>query len=92
MRSILIAYDLIGTDETSADYKRLIKHIQEDYSNWAKVLYSTFVVRSTETAKQVRDNLNAYTDANDRLFVAELTGVAAWRNVICTDDWLMKNL
>lgn len=92
MRSIIIAYDLIGTSETSADYQRLIKHIQEGYSNWAKILYSTFIIRTTLSPKQVRDNLGPYTDANDRLFVAELTGVGAWRNVICTNAWLQDNL
>jgi hypothetical protein len=54
MQSILITYDLVGTDETSADYKRLIDHIKNDYSNWAKIALSTWVVRTTLSAAQVR--------------------------------------
>jgi hypothetical protein len=92
MQSILITYDLVGTDETSADYKRLIDHIKNGYSNWAKIALSTWVVRTDQSAKQVRDNCDAYLDANDRLFVAVLTGVAAWRNTICTSEWLKNNL
>ena len=92
MCSILVSYDLIGTDESSSDYRRLIKHLKEDYNNWANVLYSAFVIKTTQSSKQVRDNLLRHTDDNDRLFVCELTGVAAWHNVICMNDWLMKNL
>jgi 5'-3' exonuclease len=92
MRSILISYDLIGTDETSEDYRRLIDHIKTGYSNWAKVLYSAFVVRTTLTPEQVRDNVEGYIDGGDRVFVCELTGVAAWRNAMCSNDWLQKHL
>ncbi len=91
MKSILVAYDLIGTDETSEDYRRLIARIKE-YPNWAKVQYSMFIVKTDLTCVQVRDDLDRFLDANDRIFVAELTGAAAWRNVICTDDWLKTNL
>jgi hypothetical protein len=91
MNTILVAYDLIGTDESSADYQRLIKRIKE-YPNWAKVLYSTFIVKTSWSPSQVRDDLDKYLDRNDRIFVAALTGVAAWRNVICDSDWLKKNL
>lgn len=41
---------------------------------------------------QVRENMLGYTDNNDRLFVAELTGVAAWHKVVCTNEWLKTNL
>ena len=92
MQSILITYDFVGTDETSADYKRLIDHIKNDYSNWAKIALSTWVVRTTLSAAQVGDNCDRYLDSNDRLFVAVLTGAAAWRNTICTSEWLRNNL
>jgi hypothetical protein len=51
-----------------------------------------FIVKTDLTCVQVRDDLDRFLDANDRIFVAELTGAAAWRNVICTDDWLKTNL
>lgn len=92
MKSVLITYDLRGTSETSTDYERLIKHIKDDYSNWAKVELSTWIIRTDQTIKAVRDNLQSYMDSDDRLFVAELTGVAAWQNVMCSNDWLQKHL
>jgi hypothetical protein len=91
MRTILITYDLVGTSETSDDYRRLIDHIKS-YGTYAKVALSTWIVRTDRTAVQVRDSCLAYMDGNDRLFVAVLTGVAAWHNTICTNDWLLDNL
>jgi hypothetical protein len=92
VQSILITYDLVGTDEDSDDYAELIRHIRTGYSNWAKIALSTWVVRTTKTAVQVRDACEAHMDSNDRLFVAVLTGVAAWRNTICSNRWLKDNL
>ena len=92
MQSLLITYDLVGTSETSADYRRLIEHLKGGYANWAKIALSTWVVRTEQSAKQVRDTLQRYLDADDRLFVASLTGVAAWQNAMCSNDWLQANL
>jgi hypothetical protein len=92
MRTILIAYDLVGTDESSADYARLIDHIKTAYSNWARVAKSVWIIRTTQAAKQVRDNCKAYMDSNDRPFVAVLTGEAAWTKVMCRNEWLKENL
>lgn len=91
MKSIFVTYDLVGTSETSSDYENLITRIKE-YPNWAKVAKSAWVVKTDDTATQVRDALGDHMDGNDRLFVAVLTGVAAWRNVICKNDWLKENL
>jgi hypothetical protein len=91
MRSIVIAYDLVGTSETSADYKRLIERIKS-YPNWAKLQKSMWVVRTDLSAREVRDDVWRFMDADDRLFVCVLTGEAWWFNVICDSDWLIKNL
>jgi hypothetical protein len=76
VKSILIAYDLIGTNETSEDYRRLIARIKE-YPYWAKVEYATFIVKTDLTCVQVRANLDRFLDANDRIFVAQLTRSSA---------------
>jgi len=91
MDSLLVTYDLVGTDDTSDDYKKLIARIKE-YSNWARVELSTWIVRTDATAKAVRDDLRGFMHASDRLFVAVLTGAAAWHNVRCKDQWLKDNL
>jgi hypothetical protein len=92
MQSILVTYDLVGTSETSADYERLIGHLKDDYSNWAKVALSTWILRTSQSVVQVRNNVSRYLDADDRLFVAALTGTAAWGNVMCSPNWLQSYL
>ena len=41
---------------------------------------------------QVRDKLLAHMDGNDRIFIATLTGAAAWNNVLCDSEYLKENL
>jgi hypothetical protein len=91
VQSLLITYDLVGTDETSSDYKRLIEHLKS-YPNWARVVLSVWVIRTGKTPVQVRDDVKSFLDANDRLFVATLTGAAAWSNVMCSNEWLKDHL
>jgi hypothetical protein len=91
VQSILITYDLVGTDETSADYERLIDHIK-GYPNWARVALSVWVVRTERSPVQVRDDVQTLLDGDDRIFVAALTGAAAWHNVKCSNQWLKDNL
>ena len=91
MKTYLISYDLVGTSETAADYGRLIAHIKS-YPNWAKIHKSFWAIKTNTTAVEIRDALERVTDPNDRLFVAEHRGDAAWQNVLCTNAWLTSNL
>lgn len=91
MRSLLIAYDLVGVDDTSENYEKLIARIT-DYSPRARVELSVWIVRTEAGAKAVRDDLRQYMQSSDRLFVAVLKGEAAWSNVKCKSEWLTKYL
>jgi hypothetical protein len=91
MARYLITYDLVGTEETSGDYTRLIEQIKS-YLTWGKVQKSVWVVKSNKSASTIRDELLAVADANDRLFVVQLLGVGAWQNSICEDSWLKNFL
>ncbi len=91
MNTLLISYDLVGTNETSADYERLIESIKA-YGTYANVHRSVWVIRTNQTLKQVRDDLQRHMDANDRLFVIKTRRDAAWSKVLCTDGWLQDNL
>jgi len=91
MAKYLVTYDLVGTSETSADYERLIDKIKS-YPNWGKIQKSVWLVKSSKSAATVRDELLNYMDSNDRLFVINVTGTAAWRNVLCTTEWLKSFL
>lgn len=88
MSSKIIEYDLCTPGK---NYDELYKAIKS-YEVWAHITESTWFVKTTESCVQVRNKLLAHMDSNDRLFVGELTGEAAWRNVLCQDEYLKKNL
>ena len=88
MHSIIIEYDLCGSDN---DYEELIEAIKA-YGIWARITKSTWFIKTSYTCETVRDKLLKHMDNNDRLFVAKLSGEAAWYSTICSDDYLKKNL
>lgn len=88
MHSVIIEYDLRSPGR---DYDRLYEAIKS-YPAWAHITESTWFIKTTNSCSQVADKLKMYMDSNDRLFVAELTGAAVWKNVICSDDYLKRNL
>lgn len=88
MKSIIIEYDLRAPGR---DYNSLYSAIKT-YGTYANITESTWFIKTNDSCIQVRDNLLAYMDPNDRLFVATLTGEAAWGNVICPSEFLRKNL
>ncbi len=73
------------------DYSKLIKEI-ESYSNAAKINKSVWFINSYNSSSEIRDNLNNYIDSDDSLFIAKLTGEAAWRNVTCDSKHLKDYL
>lgn len=88
MTSMIIEYDLCSPGQS---YDELYKAIKS-YRVYAPITESTWFIKTDETCVQVRDKLMAYMDKNDRIFVAALTGVAAWRSVLCDGASLKKNL
>ena len=90
MAAYIITYDL---HKVGQNYDGLIDQIKESYpTNW-HVQLSVWIVQTASTSAQIRDNLKPYLDSNDKLFVAKLTGEAAWfRYSQNVTDWLKKNL
>ena len=88
MTSMIIEYDLRSPGR---NYDELYKAIKS-YGVWAHITESTWFIKTSESCVQVRDKLLAHMDGNDRIFVAALTGVAAWSNVLCNSEYLKKNL
>ena len=87
MTSMIIEYDLRSPGRNYDDLYRAIK----SYGAWAHITESTWF-KTSESCVQVRDKLLAHMDGNDSIFVAVLTGVAAWNNVLCDSEYLKKNL
>jgi hypothetical protein len=85
----MVSYDLIKRK----DYPELYKALNAYATKW-HCLDSTWIIKSDETAAQIRDKLKAHIDADDKLIVNLLQREAAWTVSFSTEckDWLMKNL
>ena len=82
--SKIITYDLCSPGR---NYEKI-----KSYGTWAHICESTWIISTTDSCSDIRDNLKSVIDSNDRLFVAALTGGAAWSNVLCESNWLKENL
>jgi hypothetical protein len=87
MTCFIISYDL----RNARDYDKLHDAIRA-YGTWAHILESCWGIVTEDTAKDVRNNLTKHIDDDDGLFVVKSGNIAAWRNVLCKNDWLNKNL
>ena len=86
--SKIITYDLCNSGKNYDDLYAYIKN----FNSWAHITESVWFVSSTNSCKEIRDEINKIIDSDDRVFVGELTGVAAWRNVMCKSDYLKEKL
>lgn len=87
MYKYLITYDL---NTPGKNYYLLINKIKS--YTCSKVCESAWIIRSNNTAVQLRDELRSLIDSNDRLFIGKLTGEAAWFNCIDTDANIIQTL
>jgi hypothetical protein len=85
-QSKIVTYDLCTPGK---NYDALIDAIKS-YPFAERVCLSAWIIRSQENCTAVRDHLLRFMDKNDRLFVAALTGEAAWHNVMCGSDKIYK--
>jgi hypothetical protein len=88
MTAFVVCYDLRAPGR---NYQTLYDRLRQ-YPQWGKVTESTWVVVTTWTAVQIRDDLRQYVDDNDRIFVVKSAGEAAWVNSVCETEWLKGHL
>lgn len=85
-----VNYDL---NQTGQDYAKLIDYLKS-HEGWAKPLKSSFFVKTSLTAGQLRDAIKNYIDANDDVVVVTVTD-AFWATYGISskvNEWLKKNL
>jgi hypothetical protein len=85
----LISYD--KAENIDYNYGVLYEAIKS-YGVWAHITESFWAVSTYQTAEAIRNNLSRYLPEGSRLFVIRSGFEAAWLNVICSSDWLQKNL
>lgn len=82
MPAYLVSYDLRNPHR---DYSRLYTRLKD----WGalRILESDYLIAHAKTnCIEIRDDLSKYIDNDDGLFVAHLTGEAAWRALRCADQ------
>lgn len=85
-----VNYDL---KKTGQNYTKLIEYLKS-HQGWVKPLASSFFVKTTLTAGQLRDGIKKHVDGNDRIMVVNVTG-QGWGSSQVSPDvtaWLKKNL
>ncbi|WP_448099124.1 hypothetical protein [Luteibacter yeojuensis] len=83
-----ISYDLRKQRNYDALYERI-----KAYGKWCHALESSWVISTSQSAVQVRDNLRQAMDGDDGLLVTRLSGEAAWYGLNETiSTWLKKQL
>lgn len=87
MKKYMVSYDLV---KPGKDYTNLINRLKQHGA--VKILLSQWVIRTTWTAAQLRDDLQQHIDSNDRLLVTGLTGEAAWTALLTTNDTFKSSI
>lgn len=85
-----VNYDL---NKTGQNYDKLIEYLKS-HNSWAKPLKSSFFVKTSLTAGQLRDGIGGYIDQNDDVVVVPVGGQgwATWGISKEVTDWLNQNL
>lgn len=84
-RCYIISFQTVG------EQPLLIDAIKK-YGAWARITTNTWAIVTTHTAKDIRDNLSKLIGVDGRIFVIKSGVEAAWRHVICSNEWLKKNI
>ncbi len=87
MNCYIIGYDL----RKNKDYESLYEAIKS-FGIYAHILESQWAIVTDKKAVEVRNLLLTHMDKDDGLFVVKSGAEAAWRKVICRDEWLKNNL
>ena len=87
-KSKIITYDLCSPGK---NYDELYEYLKS-LSDYACICESVWFTTSDKSCSTIRDELKTVVDSNDRIFVAELAGTAAWRKILCDSDFLKSHL
>lgn len=90
MKTILVSYDL---RKPGRNYDNLYEHL-ESYPDHISPLESVWLLKTSFSAKRVRNAVLKHIDSNDGLLVINVTGAAAAWNGLSTahSKWMKENL
>lgn len=85
-----VNYDL---NRAGQNYDGLIAYLKS-HQGWAKPHQSSFFIKTTLTASQLRDGIKKHVDSNDTVVVVTVDG-ASWATTgvsATINEWLKRNL
>ena len=88
MKTLIISFSL---RQENRNYNLLLQRIYA-YGNWAKLNESAYLIITSNSVVQVRNNLALALGPNDNLFVGFCPVPAAWKNL--SDEvasWIVEN-
>ncbi len=85
-----VNYDL---NKTGQNYDELITYLKS-HQSWATPHKSSYFVKTTLTASQLRDGIRQYVDGNDTVTVVTVTGEAWATSGVSpkVNEWIRNNL
>lgn len=91
MATLLVGYDL---NKPGQNYEGLIERLKNVGTNWWHHLDSTWLIKTTMSTVELRDDLARFIDSGDELFVVDVTArAAAWIGFNERgSQWLKDNL
>jgi hypothetical protein len=81
MALYMVSYDL---DKPGQNYPALIKRLQEFLAQ--RILFSQWLMVHTASPEAIRNDLQRFMDANDRIIVSELKNHAAWQGLMISNE------
>ena len=86
MNTYIVAYDLYRPGQ---NYPQVDQVLEAYGSNSIRILRSTWLVRTNETAVQLRDKVWLKMDINDKIYVGGING-SAWHITDEVNRWIKK--
>jgi len=87
IKTFIISFEVPNGTNLSDFYNAL-----KGYGHWARLTEHTWAIVTDQKAKDVRDYLVGFLPSGSRLLVVKSGSVSAWRNLICSTEWLRNNL
>jgi hypothetical protein len=85
----MLSYIVIFETKTKADeFAIYLKSL----SSWGRLTDDSWLVVTSKSASQIRDDLDARKAVGDRIFVIKSGYVAAWANTRADNEWIKKHL
>ena len=79
MKKYLVTYDLNKSDK---NYQGVISAIEK--YNFLKIMYSAYIIKTSDSADAIFSKIKPYIDSNDRLLVVEI-------NTLNEQGWLAED-